>query len=330
MTNSDPYPHPVVDGRKRAASPLPAARSPKRKTSTMDNRTAQPNLAVGTTDASIQLQLPSPIAPTVTTQSPHQTGKTPQPNTQLSTRPVSNGTELQTRIASLEKQVADTKAKLQSDSASGAMATAPSNQPGEDFFGLKKDMASVVTVVGTMMESMHSFVDSLHRIEDEVSGLNKSNNEMKTAFSQEAATTQPISAVLENIKLLGEQLGQMRQEQHHQRAKADAGSDAEEVRALLKDQGNRIDRLARELASEMADMRRLQLQTLSLARGPPPQSLPQAIAAAERDLQHHTSTISQFYHKLDSNRVGRAATERTAEFLALLDNSLRTAKSLGS
>ncbi|KAK4182019.1 hypothetical protein QBC35DRAFT_445821 [Podospora australis] len=309
-----PPPSPGV-GRKRGASLTLEDRSHKRYTTgSVGTRSTERVSTSAITAVNNKLQLPSPVTP----------------NPELHTLSTVDGPGLQARIAleSLEKGLSETRAKIQTREAVKAVATLPSNQSREAADAITpKDMATVVNIVGTIKESMHSFMDRFHRVENEVSGLKQTQNDMKTSISQQSGSAQSLSSVVETLQRLGEQLTQVQQ---RYKPPVDTGgptNDSEDLRALLKDQGNRVDRLAQEMGSGMAELRRLQQQTQSITRGPPAQSLQQALAAAERDLQLHTATISHFYHQLDS-RVGRAVTERTAEFLALLDESLRAARAL--
>ncbi|SPQ24556.1 8dea7b2b-5de9-436f-b87e-148033f3ac2f [Thermothielavioides terrestris] len=278
------------------------------------------------------------------------------------------------RIASLEKQLAETKSKLSvaprpdsAATASNGPAAAFPGELGEVIGGLKKDMATVTNVISTMMESMHDIVDSLNSLQDEVSGLATqqkelvaaapsagSNNQQQQAASPNLDTVlQPLQALAGTVNLLRDDVSALKNQVQATTSatpSAPPPEDSTVLKTLLQEQTSRIDTLVSQMSAlqsqitrqqEQQQQQRQQQQQTTTPTGPPqqqqpqpqpqpqPQTLRQAMAAAERDLKAHLAAVQRFYHQLASGRGGagasRAATERTAEFLALLTEGVRVA-----
>lgn len=229
------------------------------------------------------------------------------------------------RIAILEKELAETKAKLIE-----ATATNGSNQ-------ISSRMDAVTNAVTTMMESMHDIVDGLTNLQDEVSGLQtwKKDQPAQAATDTsklETLLVQPLSTISESIKSLQSQVTELKGNQVKQEPRTPPPPfDGAEIKALIQQQSNQITAVSRDMAhmQQRLNQQQQQQQASNSRHGTPaPQSLQQAILNAERDLSRHYSTVSDFYHRLDMSKSSRATTERTAEFLAILQHSVESAKAM--
>ncbi|KAK4237541.1 hypothetical protein C8A03DRAFT_15937 [Achaetomium macrosporum] len=244
---------------------------------------------------------------------------------------------LRARIASLLEELTEIKSKPSTTPPTAAPAAAPQSQLSEDVVGgLKKDVATVTNVVGTMMESLHDIVDSLNSLQDEVSGLATQQKELTTTVSQ--AGNLNIDDVLRPIQTLSDTVNLLRGEISDLKEQATVAiaipppttstthpQTTANLEKLFHEQNARIDALTRHVASMQAQMASMPRQQQATGQ---PQTLRQAMAAAEQDLRRHVNAIQRFYHSLDGTRgaASRAVTERTADFLALLTEGVKVAQ----
>ncbi|KAL2132675.1 hypothetical protein VTI74DRAFT_3514 [Chaetomium olivicolor] len=242
--------------------------------------------------------------------------------------------ELKARIASLEMQLAAAHAKPATPPS--PTTGKPPSQLQEDMEGMKKDMATVVNATSTMMESMHEIVDSLNSLQDEVSGLTSQQKQLTALpgldnLKFDPATTflQPMQSLAESVQLLREEVSALKQY-----PLPSPSPTAPTLESLLKSQTSRLDTLAQQLSALQSQVSSLasvatssSLASRQGSQQPTPQTLRQAMAAAERDLKLHLGTIQGFYHRMDGSRGGpsRAVAERTAELLAVLEDGVRSA-----
>ena len=246
---------------------------------------------------------------------------------------VDDRSALQARIASLEKELAVTKGKLGAPPTPTTATTHPPSQLREDIGGLKRDMATVTNVVGTMMESMHAIVDSLNSLQDEVVAL---SSEPKTPSAQPQPTIPDLSTVLSPLQTLTTTVNTLRAEVSQLKAQPPATdstnnitttTDTTALQTLLHAQTTRIDKLSHQLSQLQATQAQILRRSHSPTTGAAtsgvgqqphaqPQTLRQAMAAAERDMRHHLATVQHLYHRPGGAEVSRALTEKTADFLA--------------
>ncbi|KAK4148971.1 hypothetical protein C8A00DRAFT_19283 [Chaetomidium leptoderma] len=256
---------------------------------------------------------------------------------------------LKARTARLEKELAEAKNKLSSAQANAIPSnglpakptptTAPPSQLREDMGGLKKDMASATNAIGTMMESMHDIVDSLNSLQDETSGLCTQQKDLTSNLAQQQPQTQTLDTILPHLQTLTTTVNRLLTEVSdlkkatHQQPPSPPPQQQQQQEAadrpletLLHAQNTRIDKLFREIAGMRMGM------TSSPGQPQPPQqqqqqqqpqTLRQAIAAAERDLKYHLGTVQELYHR---GGASQAVTERTADLLAMLSEGLRAAQ----
>ncbi|KAH6623247.1 hypothetical protein F5144DRAFT_595456 [Chaetomium tenue] len=263
---------------------------------------------------------------------------------------------LKARIASLEKQLAEAeaKSKLSAAPANPAPATAvSSSQLGKDMVELKKEMATATGAISTMMESMHYIVDNLSSVQEEISGFATEQQTLKAALPQlsngtTTTTTPNLDALLTPLQTLITAVNTLQQDVTHLKSHPPTPPPAQpqpdttttrHLEALLKAQTARLDKLSHQLATIQHHQQRE--TTPHQPQGTQqPQTLRQAMAAAERDLQHHLNKVQAFYHRSSSVGSGgggsisssgaggssRAAVERTADLLAVLADGVRAAQ----
>jgi chromosome segregation ATPase len=181
-----------------------------------------------------------------------------------------------------------------------------------------------------------------------------SNNQQQQAASPNLDTVlQPLQALAGTVNLLRDDVSALKNQVQATTSatpSAPPPEDSTVLKTLLQEQTSRIDTLVSQMSAlqsqitrqqEQQQQQRQQQQQTTTPTGPPqqqqpqpqpqpqPQTLRQAMAAAERDLKAHLAAVQRFYHQLASGRGGagasRAATERTAEFLALLTEGVRVA-----
>ncbi|KAK4111716.1 hypothetical protein N656DRAFT_711504 [Canariomyces notabilis] len=226
---------------------------------------------------------------------------------------------LKARITELESRLAEAKSKQ-----NVITATTP-EKLGLDITELKKEMDTATNAIGTMMESMHDIVDSLNSLRDEVAGLTKQQNKLATDHQANGAhallgAMQTITNSLELLKVEVTQLKMQAAASQQPAPPSSAPRYDPEVKTLLQEQNALIDKLGREMA-------RMQTQTPPTHQRQSPQNIQQAMADAERDLKHHLAVVESLYHQLDSTRgASRMVTERTADFLATLQQSVHSAQ----
>ncbi|KAK3292897.1 uncharacterized protein B0H64DRAFT_418812 [Chaetomium fimeti] len=250
---------------------------------------------------------PSPSAPSLTARSP---------------AGVDDNSALKTRIASLEKQLAEAESKSKV-AAAPANPTAPTAVPpselGKDMIELKKEMATATGAISTMMESMHYIVDNLGSMQEEISGFSTEQQNLQAALT---ALQTDVSHLKTNPPTPSTTTTCTQPET------------TRNLEALIQAQTTRLDKLTHQIATLQHHQ-----QTTSQTGTTQPQTLRQAMAAAERDLQLHLGRVQAFYHRGSSMGGGaggggaaggvgssRAATERTADLLALLADGVRAAQ----
>ncbi|KAK4227325.1 hypothetical protein QBC38DRAFT_364524 [Podospora fimiseda] len=224
--------------------------------------------------------------------------------------------ELQARISNLEKELAQAKMKLKSTTPT---TTGSSNQ-------LAAQMNSVTDAVSTMMDSMHDIVDGLTRLQDEVSVVSSKQTTVTNLSPDNSIdklsklVLDPLAAITDTLASIQSEVAELKKAQSSLSPAQAPPPDLTELKSILKQQSDQIAALNQSMAC-------IQRQSPKL---PPPtaQTLQQAITNAERDLWHHYSAVSDFYNKLDINKASRATTERTAEFLAVLQHSVESAKAM--
>ncbi|KAK4121961.1 hypothetical protein N657DRAFT_647471 [Parathielavia appendiculata] len=225
---------------------------------------------------------------------------------------------LKGEVASLEKQLAEAKSKP----SAAPVADIPS-QLTEYMGELKSSMASATNAIEVMMESMHHTVDNLNSCKDEVSGLSTQQQELAaTVLQLNKDTNIKLDTILQSMQTLASTIDTLRNEvsQLKDQAPPATGTQAEstntsQLRTLFQEQNTRMENFFREVQAS--------LQAQVKPSQPQPQTLRQAMAAAERDLARHMGTIETFYHR---GGVSRAVTEQTADVLAALSEGLRAAK----
>jgi len=185
---------------------------------------------------------------------------------------------------------------------------------------LKDEMQGMKAVMEVMMESMHAVADNLNTIKDDIASLRTQPDGLKSDPFPESLTSiiQPIQSLSENFNRLREDFTNLKT-QVQKPAPPVAAKPDKEVRELLLEQSSRISRLASE-------MTRVQSQLGSPAgSSAAPQSLRQALAAAEHDMRHHMHTVQTFYNR-NGAITNRTAAEKTADLLIALENGLKCAQ----
>ncbi|KAK3995291.1 hypothetical protein QBC44DRAFT_234614 [Cladorrhinum sp. PSN332] len=245
--------------------------------------------------------------------------------------------ELQARIVNLEEELVQARTKLtapdtasttlKAESTTAAAATITTTTTTNSSSNqLGTQMNSVTEAVSTMMESMHDIVDGLTRLQEEVSVIstklvtiqqpdNASASENNSIDKFSKLVLDPLSTISSTLQTLQSEIASLKKQ-----SSTAPSSDVTELKSLLKQQSDQIAALVR--------LQQQQQQKASPTPKPVPQTIQQAIHNAERDLWHHYSAVSDFYHKLDINKTSRATTERTAEFLAVLQHSVESAKAM--
>ncbi|KAK4102399.1 hypothetical protein N658DRAFT_423626 [Parathielavia hyrcaniae] len=236
---------------------------------------------------------------------------------------------LKGEIASLEKQLAEAKSKREV-----APAVNIPSQLTECVGELNNSMASATNAMEVMMESMHDTVDGLTSCRAEVSSVSAQQKELAATLSRfNTDSNLKLGTILQLVQTLASTVDTLRDEvsqlkNHHQAPPAAGAQAAAEststshLETLVKEQNIRMERFFREVQAGM----QAQAHAVAQSHNPlqsQPQSLRQAMAAAERDLQRHMGTIETFYHR---GGVSRAVTEQTADVLAALSEGLRAAK----
>lgn len=230
---------------------------------------------------------------------------------------------LRARIAKLESQLAAVESKKQPPAVTAPITV----QSSEDMGGLKQDMATVTNVIGSMMDSMHAIADNLNMLQGDIAGLSAQQKELTAAILSESQSSnsdtllQPIQTIASSVSSLTKEVAELKKQTLEQRA-AGAPSAAEpnaKLEELVQEQTSRLDKLAREMAGMQAQM------TSSLPRQAP-QNLRQAVAAAERDLTYHLTTVEDFYRRLGARGGSRTAIEQTADLLTALQQGVHSAQ----
>ncbi|KAL2255477.1 hypothetical protein VTK26DRAFT_3271 [Humicola hyalothermophila] len=317
--------------RKRSPSPSPHDHTPKSRRLAHD--TQMPPKSEKTHERQAETHQRQPTSPLRSNQF---NAARPETQASASTKPANgpassvrpafedNSASLRARIANLEAQLAVAESKLKSP-----VATALPTQIGDVVGGLKKDIATVTNVISTMMDSMHAIVDNLNLLQDDISGLSQQQRQLTAALPPQAdkaeTLLQPIQSIAESVKSLTQEVLAIKaqtaaQQQVLERVLQQPQQANPNLERILQEQTSRIDQLAREMAS-------MQTQMMTSQPRQQPQTLRQAMDAAERDLSHHLATIQRFYHQLDGTRgVNRVVTERTADCLALMQHTAQAAR----
>ncbi|KAK4132727.1 hypothetical protein BT67DRAFT_435439 [Trichocladium antarcticum] len=293
--------------RKRSISPSHSERSPKSK------RVNHQNHAPAQPDSGTHRQR-------------DQGSRAPSSSPRLSGQQSSSEDQraaLRARIAKLEGQLAAAQSNLQPPTVTAPIAV----QSSEDMDGLKQDMATATNVIGSMMDSMHAIADNLNMLQGDIAGLSAQQKELTAAILSESHSSnidtllQPIQTIASSVSSLTKEVAELKK-QTLERQAAGAPSAAEpnsKLEELVQEQTSRLDKLAREMAGMQAQM------TSSLPRQAP-QNLRQAVAAAERDLTYHLTTVEDFYRRLGARGGSRTAIEQTADLLTALQQGVHSAQ----
>jgi ABC-type transporter Mla subunit MlaD len=205
--------------------------------------------------------------------------------------------------------------------------------------GLQTSMATATNAISTIMESMHHVVDGLHSTQDEVAGLSTQTKDLATTVAQFTGdTTQKLDAVLQALQTATTTIDALRKEvsdlktQTPPPAPAPAQPDNQvtnntttthlEIEKMIQAQNARMEKFFRDVQASLQAQAQQQ-SSVPQQQQQAPQTLRQALAVAERDLKRHMGTVETFYHR---GGVSRAVTERTADFLAALEQSVRAAQ----
>jgi DNA repair exonuclease SbcCD ATPase subunit len=171
-----------------------------------------------------------------------------------------------------------------------------------------------------MMDSMHEVADNLNAIKDDITGLRTQQNVPKQDISADN-----LSSILHAIQSLSKNFSRLRQEVTNLKNQAPppappvVAKPDNELRELVLEQSSRISKLASE-------MTRMQSQLGAPASSASaPQSLRQALAAAEHDIRQHLHTVQTFYHRSGKN-INRQSAEKTADLIIALEQGLHCAQ----
>ncbi|KAK3949729.1 hypothetical protein QBC32DRAFT_377967, partial [Pseudoneurospora amorphoporcata] len=168
-----------------------------------------------------------------------------------------------------------------------------------------RDSEAIMTALAAISQK----VDSLN---NEVSDLRKAGQAQRDITPPPSANPKDVKDIMGILKMISDNFDMLKNEVmdlKEERARTDdksplsansSGSvDAElikalfgEQKALIQSQSQKLDRMAKEIAS-------LQAQVFASGRPQPqPKSLKQAMAAAEKDLQHHLITMQNYRNKM--------------------------------
>jgi archaellum component FlaC len=228
-------------------------------------------------------------------------------------------------LESLEKQLAETK---RNHTAAPAPNLNPPSQLTDRIDSLQSSMDSATNAISTMMDSMHHVVDGLHSTQDEVAGLTTQTKDLTTTVSQFMSdTTQKLDTVLQALQTATTTIDNLRNEVSELKTQTSpsgppqsdsASKNHPEIETMIQEQNTRMEKFFRDVQAQL-------LSNLPQQQQQQPQTLRQAMAAAERDLRRHKGMIENFYHR-SGGSVSRAVTERTADFLAVLEEGVRAAQ----
>jgi chromosome segregation ATPase len=203
---------------------------------------------------------------------------------------------------------------------------------------LGNDMATVTNAVSVIMESMHAVVDGLGSGQEETAALATEQKELKDTLLQfinnssnnNNPTPDTLQTLTSTVNALHNDITELKSRPTPSPPQPTNHSNLE---TLLQAQNTRIDRLIREVASLKEQQQQTHAshapQQQPQHQNAEPQTLRQAMAAAERDLEHHLATVQAFYHRRPGGQgagVSRAVTERTAELMNLLTEGMRAAR----
>ncbi|KAK0725235.1 hypothetical protein B0H67DRAFT_641682 [Lasiosphaeris hirsuta] len=287
--------------RKRSLSPFSSGRSPRHKKLHRDSspqpqpaplpvaRQQSPQLSkMPTPNRTIIPQLSSPVPSTPGTSTQLQRKNSDEisdPSRQL----------LEEDHAMLSSRLNTPNMKAQLVETSGRLNSA-AGMPGihglvSDVRDVRKELKSMESIMGNMVESMHAVADHLHDLN----------------------TKQDITALLQPIQALNDSVGALRGEVSDlkiqvEQQKQQAPELISELKGLLMEQNIHISKLVGLSGSK-----------------PAPQNLRQAMAAAEQDMMKHRDTVQTFYHGT-GGASSRATTEATADFLLALEQGLMFAQ----
>ncbi|KAL2151180.1 hypothetical protein VTH82DRAFT_6278 [Thermothelomyces myriococcoides] len=246
---------------------------------------------------------------------------------------------LRARIASLEKQLEEAKNR-QKNSESLSSPSLP-NQLEEDMATLKKEMGTTTNAVSTMMESMHDVVDHLHSLQGEISVLATEQKRLIEALSHCTGTInestknssfnldailRPLQKLESMVNGLWDEVSELQKRQATASSSSPAGqitgNDSKQIETILQSHTTRLDKLSQQMAALQQAQQQQQQQQHSSSR-PQPQSLRQAIVAAEGDLRHHLATVEAFYNR---GGASRGLTDIAADLLVRLNDAVKVAR----
>jgi hypothetical protein len=159
-----------------------------------------------------------------------------------------------------------------------------------------------------MMESMHTVADSLNAIKDaQQDGPKISPDGLALSILK------PIQSLSESFNHLRQEVAGLKNTPPPVIAQPNNLNELRELRELVLEQNSRIGKLS-------SDVKQVQHK---IGSDPTPQSLRQALAAAEHDMRHHLHTVQAFYH---SSTISRATKEKTADLIIALEQGLKSAQ----
>ncbi|KAK4445552.1 hypothetical protein QBC34DRAFT_163110 [Podospora aff. communis PSN243] len=299
--------------RKRSASPMPPAYSPTVKRPHHDTG----NLHSPRDKLPAGLELPRTLGSHVIV-SPHASGlpavrtnsndSISEPSRQLLEE---GGGMLKCRAEELKNKLAKPDGQIETLAAIKGVNTEVSD--------VKEEVQSMRAVMEVMMESMHTVADNLNAIKDDIAGLR-----IQQGGSKQGIPPDTLPSILQPIHLLSDSLSQLRQEIAVLKSQipppappvaAQPNHELKELRELVLEQTNRLGKLS-------SDVKQVQHK---LGSDPAPQSLRQAMAAAEHDMRHHLHTVQTYYHATGTN-INRATRDKTADLIIALEQGLKCAQ----
>ncbi|KAK3385417.1 hypothetical protein B0H63DRAFT_182628 [Podospora didyma] len=230
-----------------------------------------------------------------------------------------DNTKWRDHVTMLEKKLAATEGQLK--------GAAVIRELERDISGMRSEMSSVTKDMKTIMDSMHFIADAMQSLREDLLGLATHQQNGTTPTRDEPRNTdtllnpiQKIADTINELRIEVSQLKKQQQAQQHIPTPPPLGPGIEaQVMSLLREQSQRMERMSDEMVRMHA-----RIATPVVLKSEP-QNLQQAMAAAERDLKHHVDIIGEFYHQLDNNGATQAVTEKTADFILSLHQSINRA-----
>ncbi|KAK0611781.1 hypothetical protein B0T14DRAFT_571647 [Immersiella caudata] len=173
---------------------------------------------------------------------------------------------------------------------------------------VKDDIESMRAIMEVMMESMHTVADNLNAIKD------AQQDGPKISPDGLLSLLQPIQSLSESFNHLSQEVAGLKNQPPPVIAQPNNLNELRELRELVLEQNSRIGKLS-------SDVKQVQHK---IGSDPTPQSLRQALAAAEHDMRHHLHTVQAFYHS--STTTSRATKEKTADLIIHLEQGLKSAQ----